>query len=108
MTDTSRTGWAAKFSTRAVCRAALACLIGGVLLTSAPARAADDESVPLDTKILRSILEGLGLQREANTIDYQERAPLVIPPIARSAAAGNRRGGQESELAGRPGRQAGA
>ncbi|MCX7296967.1 MAG: hypothetical protein NTU64_08840 [Hyphomicrobiales bacterium] len=43
------------------------------------ARAADDDT-PLDTKIIRNILEGIGLQRENRSINYQERAPLVIPP----------------------------
>ena len=83
MTDTSRTGWAAQFRTRTIFRAALGCLIGGVLFTAAaPARAGNDDNSgeAFDTKILRSILEGLGLQRDGNTIDYQERAPLVIPP----------------------------
>ena len=46
-----------------------------------PARAGDDDQqVPLDTKILRGILEGLGLRRDGDAINYQERAPLVIPP----------------------------
>lgn len=80
MTDRSRTDWVAVLGTRAVMRAALACVIGGGLLTAAaPARAGDD-NMPIDTKIVRSIMEGLGFQRDANTIDYQERAPLVIPP----------------------------
>jgi hypothetical protein len=50
-----------------------------VLALPAPARAEDD-SVPLDTKIFRGILEGLGLKRDGEAINYQERAPLVIPP----------------------------
>jgi hypothetical protein len=51
-----------------------------VLALPAPARAEDD-SVPLDTKILRGIMEGLGLKRgDEAGINYQERAPLVIPP----------------------------
>ena len=49
-----------------------------VLAWPAPARAADD--VPLDTKILRGLLEGLGLKKDGDAIYYQERAPLVIPP----------------------------
>ena len=44
-------------------------------------RAADDEeSVPLDTKILRDFLQGLGLRRDGAGIDYRERSPLVLPP----------------------------
>jgi len=50
-----------------------------VLAAPGSARAADDET-PLDTKIMRGILEGIGLQRENRVINYQERPPLVIPP----------------------------
>jgi hypothetical protein len=50
-----------------------------VLAAPAPARAAEDDT-PLDTKIMRGILEGIGLQKENRVINYQERAPLVIPP----------------------------
>src|SRR5476651_1677210 len=83
MTEILRTYLAAKFSLRAVSRAALGCLLGAALLAAAaPARAADDDNnnVPLDTKIFRGIMESLGLQRGNNSINYQERAPLVIPP----------------------------
>ena len=84
MTDNLRTDLAAKFSLRAVSRAALGCLLGAALLaTGTPARAADDDAdknVPIDTKIFRGIMESLGLQRSGNSINYQERAPLVLPP----------------------------
>jgi hypothetical protein len=50
------------------------------LAVAAPARAADDEDVAPDTKFLRGILEGIGLQRDEKIINYQERPPLVIPP----------------------------
>lgn len=44
------------------------------------ARAEDDEeSVPFDTKIVRHILKGLGLQRDEASIVYRERPPLVLP-----------------------------
>jgi hypothetical protein len=60
--------------------AALSLALGAALLATAlPARAADDET-PLDTKIFRGILEGLGLRKDGEAINYQERAPLVIPP----------------------------
>jgi hypothetical protein len=49
------------------------------MLAVAPARAAEDD-VPLDSKIFRSILEGIGLRKDGEAINYQERAPLVIPP----------------------------
>ncbi|MGN6571861.1 MAG: hypothetical protein ACTHLO_10640 [Pseudolabrys sp.] len=57
-------------------------LVASMLVASAPARAADDndDDTPIDTKILRGILEGIGLERDGkNTIDYHERPPLVIP-----------------------------
>ncbi len=61
-------------------RAALCLTLGGALLASSlPARAEDD--VPIDTKILRGIMSSLGLKRgDESGINYQERAPLVIPP----------------------------
>ncbi len=50
------------------------------LLLSAPARAGDDD-VSIDQKFMRSIMDGLGLKRDGEaTINYRERAPLVLPP----------------------------
>ena len=50
------------------------------LLLAAPARAADDD-VSIDQKFMRSIMDGLGLKRDGEaTINYRERAPLVLPP----------------------------
>ena len=62
------------------CAASLLVFGAAAVLGSAPARAADDEP-SFDQKIMRGIMDGLGLKRdgEAN-INYQERAPLVIPP----------------------------
>lgn len=63
----------------------LSAALGAALLASAvawplSARAADDD-VPIDTKIMRNIMEGLGLKRDGSeAINYQQRAPLVIPP----------------------------
>lgn len=54
-------------------------LAAAVLAVSSPARAADD-SEAFDQKLFRGLLEGLGLQRDGAGINYQERAPLVIPP----------------------------
>jgi hypothetical protein len=65
-----------KFTSRALSMA-----LGATLLaTAVPARAADDDDVPIDRKIFRSILEGIGLRKDGDPINYQERAPLVIPP----------------------------
>lgn len=46
------------------------------------ARAAEDEDdQAFDSKIFRGILEGLGFRKDGEAvINYQERAPLVIPP----------------------------
>jgi hypothetical protein len=42
--------------------------------------AADDEDEPaIDTQIFRSILKGLGMRQNENSIDYRERSPLVLP-----------------------------
>lgn len=63
-----------KLTATAACGLALAMTLG-----LATARA--EEDVPMDKKILRNVLEGLGLKRDgAAGINYQERAPLVIPP----------------------------
>jgi hypothetical protein len=56
-------------------------LAAAISAFAAPVLAAEDDSVPLDTKIMRNIMEGLGLKRDgAPGINYQQRAPLVIPP----------------------------
>lgn len=55
-------------------------LSAAVLFGAAPARAADDEP-GFDEKIVDSIMTGLGFKKDgAAEINYQERAPLVIPP----------------------------
>jgi hypothetical protein len=61
--------------------AALGLALGIVILTGpAPARAADDEP-SVDQKVMRGIMEGLGFKRDGEAqINYQERAPLVLPP----------------------------
>lgn len=60
--------------------AALSLVLGAALLATAlPARAADDD-LAFDTKILRGLMQSLGLRRDGEEINYQERAPLVIPP----------------------------
>jgi len=60
--------------------AALSLAVGiAALVGSLPARAADDES--FDQQVYRGIMDGLGFKRDGDaTINYQERAPLVIPP----------------------------
>jgi hypothetical protein len=65
-------------TTRSCLNAALGLALAAAI--SGPARAADD-GVPIDTKILRSVLHSLGLKRPGeDQINYEERAPLVIPP----------------------------
>jgi len=62
-------------------RAAVGLALGvAMLFGSVPARAADDEP-GFDEKIVDSIMTGLGFKKDgAAEINYQERAPLVIPP----------------------------
>ncbi|HET8543386.1 MAG TPA: hypothetical protein VFL68_02655 [Pseudolabrys sp.] len=62
------------------CTASLLVFGAAAVLGSGPVRAADDEPT-FDQKIMNSIMGGLGLKRDGEaTINYQERAPLVIPP----------------------------
>jgi len=62
------------------CAAGVLVFGAAAVLGPAPVRAADNEP-SWDEKMMRGIMDGLGLKRdgEAN-INYQERAPLVIPP----------------------------
>jgi hypothetical protein len=79
-----RTSWAAKFNLQTVSRAAIGGVIGAALLAAGtPARAGDDLEQVLDapTKMFDRVLEGLGLRKDGEAmINYEERAPLVIPP----------------------------
>jgi hypothetical protein len=60
--------------------AGTALLLGvALIVTTLPARADDD--LPIDRKIFRGVMEGLGLRdSDKPDINYQERPPLVIPP----------------------------
>ncbi len=61
--------------------ATLGLAIGAAVLAAPTIARAGDDDVPIDTKIVRTILEGLGLRKDgAPGINYQERAPLVVPP----------------------------
>jgi hypothetical protein len=60
---------------------ALTVALGAAMLVLPNSARAEEDSVPIDTKIMRNIMEGLGLKRDGEaTINYQQRAPLVIPP----------------------------
>ena len=61
-------------------RAALCLTLGAALLASSVPAFAGDDDVPIDTKIMRGVMESLGLRRDGEAINYEERAPLVIPP----------------------------
>ena len=72
-----------RLTAKTVTGAAVGLVLAAAVLTApSMAFAADDkeDDAAWDTKILRGLLEGMGLQREEKTINYQERAPLVIPP----------------------------
>lgn len=60
-----------------LCAALGLALSAGMLATSA--RAAE-EGESLENKIFRNILEGIGLRKDGEAINYTERPPLVIPP----------------------------
>jgi len=71
-----------RFAKTLTAPAALGLALAAAVVTAAPARAADDDP-SFETKILRSMMESLGLKREGGpTINYQERGPLVLPPNA--------------------------
>ncbi|MDO8878003.1 MAG: hypothetical protein Q8M24_25795 [Pseudolabrys sp.] len=55
-------------------------LVLAAAVMAVPSPASADEEEAFDTRILRGILEGIGLQRDQKIINYQERPPLVIPP----------------------------
>ena len=60
---------------------ALTVALGVAVLAWPVAARAEEDSVPIDTKIMRGLMEGLGLKRDGEAaINYQQRAPLVIPP----------------------------
>jgi hypothetical protein len=69
-----------RLTTKSCVSAALGFALGVSLLAISPPARAEDDNVPLDTKIFRSIMSSLGLQRsDGADITYQERPPLVIP-----------------------------
>jgi hypothetical protein len=78
------------------CAASLLVFGTAAVLGLAPVRAADDEPT-FDQKIMRGFMDGLGFKRDGEPgINYQERAPLVLPPSRdlappeqRDAAAAN-------------------
>jgi hypothetical protein len=67
---------------RSLARAATCVLLGAALLSAASVRAAlaqEDEEEAWDTRIIRNILRGIGLQDGSGQIIYRERSPLVVP-----------------------------
>ena len=72
-----------RLTAKTITGAAFGFALAAAVLTASPKAYADDdkgEAPAWDTKILRGLLEGIGLQRDEKIINYQERAPLVIPP----------------------------
>jgi hypothetical protein len=61
--------------------ALLAGLTLAIAVASTPALAADEEDDEwFDVKIMRKVLNGIGLRRDGAAIDFRERSPLVVPP----------------------------
>jgi hypothetical protein len=73
-----------RYATRRLWRAAVGGLLGMAIIVAgnAAARAAeDDDDEPFEQKIIKDVLGGLGVDvGRQNSINYQERPPLVIPP----------------------------
>jgi hypothetical protein len=65
---------------RAAAMAAVALAVAMALGTGGAFAADEEEEIPLDTKLLRQFMKDLGLRRDGESIDYRERAPLVVPP----------------------------
>jgi hypothetical protein len=62
------------------CTASVLVFGAAAVLGLSPVRAAEDEPT-FDQKIMNSIMDGLGFKRDGEAgINYQERAPLVLPP----------------------------
>lgn len=58
---------------------AVSALAVAIVMGATPVRAADDND-SIDNKLIRGLLQGLGLRKgDEASIVYQERAPLVIP-----------------------------
>jgi hypothetical protein len=86
------------FSLRAMLMAALT---AAIVLPSMAARADEDEEA-FDNKIIRNVLEGLGLRATDKNIDYRERSPLVVPPDTATLPSPEAAGAQASAPANWP------
>ena len=67
------------------CQRALTCAALAAAMTGTAAAQGANESTPLDdapdVQFFRSILSGLGINRDGGAgIEYRERSPLVVPP----------------------------
>jgi hypothetical protein len=60
--------------------AALAAVIVVAGSTSNARAEDDDDAATIDQKILKGILNSIGLQQDRPNIEYRERSPLVVPP----------------------------
>lgn len=76
---------------KSTARLAFGLALGAVML-AAPVSVRAEDDVPFESRVIRGVLEGLGLKRDGEAINYQERAPLVIPP-GRDLPAPERGGG---------------
>jgi hypothetical protein len=82
MRDTEASGWIVQKPWRALKLAAVALGVG-LVMTSGPVRAQDDEEddKTFEEKIIEGIMAGIGgTNMENRGIEYRERSPLVVPP----------------------------
>lgn len=82
MRDTEASGWVVQNPWRVLKLAAVALGVG-LVMTSGPVRAQDDEEddKTFEEKIIEGIMAGIGgTNMENRGIEYRERSPLVVPP----------------------------
>jgi hypothetical protein len=90
-----------RLSQKGSLRTALGAVLGVAMLAGCmvgSARADDDDDDAFDTKILRSLLEVIGLRQTGSGIEYRERSPLVVPP-SRNLPAPNSKSASERQPA---------
>lgn len=68
-------------SIRWLARTGMAFAVAALVFAAAgPKPALAEEDDPIDVKVFRKVMRGLGLKRNEAHIEYRERSPLVVPP----------------------------